>query len=330
TYSTVPNCRKIHKDIEDVSYFAFQEEIDVQIAYSILVYKDYQMVEFLLRTIYKPQNTYCIHVDNKSPKFFENSVRGLATCFQNVFIATKPVNVYWGNFSVVEAEMSCMKDLLNKSKSWKYFINLTGQEFPLRTNYEIAKVLIALRGYNNMKCSDRIKKSDLLISGAPPYGLTAYKTSTHVVLTREFVEYILYNKTAKAVLNWTKQLKIPSDEIAFSTLNCNQKLKAPGSYRGHPNVYNRTLNYIARFKVWIGKSFHVCNGKSLRGICTFGPKDLETLQSRYELFANKFNIRAFPQVPYCLRNTLLRRTFLEYTGRLDYNVTYYENIPHRI
>lgn len=38
-----------------------------------------------------------------------------------------------------------MKDLLSFSK-WKYFINLTGREFPLRTNYELVKILKVYSG----------------------------------------------------------------------------------------------------------------------------------------------------------------------------------------
>ena len=149
---TAPNCTAIREELEEISYYSFQEEVNVQIAYSVLVHTDYEMLELLLRRIYKPQNIYCIHIDDKSPKVFKQRVRRLTTCFENVFIATKLVQVEWGKFSVFEAEMSCMKDLVNKRKSWKYFINLTGQEFPLRTNYEIAKILNALRGYNNMVC----------------------------------------------------------------------------------------------------------------------------------------------------------------------------------
>ena len=35
-----------------------------------------------------------------------------------------------------------------KAKSWKYYINLTGQEFPLKTNLEIVQILKAMGGAN--------------------------------------------------------------------------------------------------------------------------------------------------------------------------------------
>lgn len=53
-----------------------------------------------------------------------------------------------GKIGIVLAELSCMKDLLSFSK-WKYFINLTGWEFPLRTNYELVKILKIYNGSND-------------------------------------------------------------------------------------------------------------------------------------------------------------------------------------
>ena len=38
-----------------------------------------------------------------------------------------------------------------RRKKWKYFINLTGQEFPLKTNYEIVQILKAYKGANNVE-----------------------------------------------------------------------------------------------------------------------------------------------------------------------------------
>lgn len=89
---------------------------------------------------------------------------------------------------------------------------------------------------------------------------------------------------------------------------------------------------MARFKRWKGGSLP-CGGKFVRDICVFGtsdwPLDFQTLQERHGLFANKFNINNYPEVPYCLRDILLKRTVLEYGGYLDFNDSFYRNIPYR-
>ena len=56
----------------------------------------------------------------------------------------------WGKFSVLEPELICMQDLL-KRPGWKYFINLTGQEFPLKTNRELVPILRAFAGASDIE-----------------------------------------------------------------------------------------------------------------------------------------------------------------------------------
>ncbi|GFR72327.1 beta-1,3-galactosyl-O-glycosyl-glycoprotein beta-1,6-N-acetylglucosaminyltransferase, partial [Elysia marginata] len=73
-----------------------QEEADFPIAFSLLVYKDVEMVERLLRSVYRPQNFYCIHVDKKAQPKFYKAVHAVASCFpDNVRIASRQINVQW-------------------------------------------------------------------------------------------------------------------------------------------------------------------------------------------------------------------------------------------
>ena len=127
-----------------------QEEALFPIAFSILLYKDVKHVERLLRAIYQPQNVYCLHVDAKAPSSVQDAISALVKCFTNVFLASSMVQVLWGHFSVLLAELTCMKDLLHKHSHWKYFINLTGEEFPLKTNLELVRILSVYGGANDV------------------------------------------------------------------------------------------------------------------------------------------------------------------------------------
>ena len=104
-----------------------------------------------MRAIYRPQNVYCIHVDSKADNATTYAVLDrLSQCFPNVFLASKRINVQWGYYSVLEADLVCLEDLVTKHRKWKYFINLTGQEFPLKTNWDIVKILTAYNGANDI------------------------------------------------------------------------------------------------------------------------------------------------------------------------------------
>ena len=118
----------------------------------------------LLRAIYRPQNYYCLHVDLKTAEDVQQAIKAVANCFHNVFLASRSLNVTWGQFSVLEPELICMQDLWNH-KDWRYFINLTGQEFPLRTNHELVKILTAYNGMNDVDGTQRLVSESVGILG---------------------------------------------------------------------------------------------------------------------------------------------------------------------
>ena len=127
------------------------EEASFPLAFSIVMFRDVELFERLLRAIYRPQNFYCVHVDKKSSSTVHRAVAAIASCFSNVVIAPRAVSVYWGTYTVLEPELICMEELLSYSRKWRYFINLTGQEFPLKTNWDIVKILKVLHGANNIE-----------------------------------------------------------------------------------------------------------------------------------------------------------------------------------
>ena len=61
----------------------------------------------------------------------------------NLFLSTSSVPVYWGHFSIVEAEIICLSDLLSLDIPWKYAIDLAGSEMVLLTNKEMVDFLSA-------------------------------------------------------------------------------------------------------------------------------------------------------------------------------------------
>ena len=103
----------------------------------------------LLPAIYRPHNYYCVHVDSKSDSAVHSATAPIANCFHNVFLSSRSIDATWTTFSVLEAELVCMRDLL-AYRVWKYFINLTGQQFALQSNLVIVRILEASNGSNHI------------------------------------------------------------------------------------------------------------------------------------------------------------------------------------
>ncbi|XP_076444007.1 beta-1,3-galactosyl-O-glycosyl-glycoprotein beta-1,6-N-acetylglucosaminyltransferase-like [Babylonia areolata] len=311
-----------------------QEERDFPLAFSMLFFKDLELAERLLRAVYRPHNFYCLHLDNKSPPATHRAAEHLVSCFDNVFLASTPVTVKWGTFSVLEPELICMKDLW-AYKTWRYFINLTGQEFPLKTTHQLVQILTALNGANDSRwVCRRLYQNRWYNNFAAPHEIQPRKGSLHMTASRGLVDFILHNPVARDFLHWVNHTKFP-DETFFSTLNHNPHLHVPGAYLGPPDTDAALKPYLSRFKNWgpywkdgQGRTnFNwPCHGKRVRNICVFGLGDLPLLTSRKEMFANKFHREFEPVALDCLEEWLWNMTMDEYSGRIMFDTTFYRTL----
>ncbi|XP_041372306.1 beta-1,3-galactosyl-O-glycosyl-glycoprotein beta-1,6-N-acetylglucosaminyltransferase 3-like [Gigantopelta aegis] len=299
------------------------EEKEFPIAFTILAYKHAEQVERLLRAVYRPHNVYCVHVDSKAPALFKDAIRSIVKCLPNVFLAPRSINVVWGTYSVLEPELLCMDRLLKHRVRWKYLINLTGQEFPLRTNRELVTILQIYRGANDISGgykranTHRWKNIDQV-----PHGIVPRKGSVHIAASRGYVQYVRSNKTAMDFLDWVKKTKVP-DETFFATFNYNPHLKVPGSYKGEVDDGKRV--YLTRYKVWLAlKDVECHSAKYVREVCIFGIGDLHTLTTVPHLFANKFHWEFQPLVLDCLEKWYFDKVSAEKRGIFTFNTTIYE------
>ena len=64
-------------------------DVELPIAFTILLHFNAEQFERLLRVIYRPQNVYCVHVDTKSSNSFMSAVKAIVDCFDNVYLASR-------------------------------------------------------------------------------------------------------------------------------------------------------------------------------------------------------------------------------------------------
>ncbi|VDL93295.1 unnamed protein product [Schistocephalus solidus] len=218
-----------------------EEERTFPIAFTIIAFERPDQVWRLLKAIYRPQNFYCIHMDKKQTPRIKDWLRTrIKTCLpdsSNVHFLSA-IDVQHSYMSVLEADLLCMRLLwqLTAEKTtptkatstsqrppWRYLINLTGQEFPLKNNLELTRILRVLNGANI------VQQLKYPILHRPPHGLKLYKGSVHVVLSWAFVDFIFTDSRVHDFLNFLPYVGVP-DEAFFSTLNHNAHLRAPGGF----------------------------------------------------------------------------------------------------
>lgn len=296
------------------------------LAFSLIVMKDIEQVARLLRAVYRPQNVYCLHVDLKADQRFNEALSAIASCFPNVYMAER-IDVAWGSFEVLDVELKCMELLYNKSATWKYFINLTGQEFPLKTNRELVEILTAYNGANDVEGKRRRATLDYARRWEEwmpaPMSISPSKGAVHVVVTRGFVRYVLKDPRAKKLLDWVRPQKIP-DETFFSTLNHNPHLGVPGSFIGLDDLEKMVAfkPYYGRYKAW--ELWH-CAGERVRNICILSTGDLFRMYTSPYLFANKFHLAKDRLAYACLEQRIFNKTRDIHLGRQTVNTDMYKN-----
>ena len=283
------------------------------LAYGIMVYNHVCQFERLLKAIWRPSHIYCIHIDSDASPIVLHNYQELLKCFPNMFLSSRRVDVRWGEFSVLEADLICMKDLLTvKSPNWSYYLNLNSHEYPLKTNLELLKILKILNGANSIHKTMPLRWR--FNNRLPPINVTLWKGEFHIIACRGFVDYVINNQIAQQLINWSSNTAIPDETVNHQTINHNPQLGAPGSYAG---LFSTKFSpYFHRFKHWYNECPYgafdcsACGSQEWRsGICIMGLRDLARLTdlSNPALFVNKIFSDFQPRTLDCLESWHTKR-----------------------
>ncbi|XP_045155245.1 xylosyltransferase 2 [Echinops telfairi] len=183
----------------------------VRIAYVLVVHgRAVRQLKRLLKAVYHEQHFFYIHVDKRS-NYLHREVVELAQQYGNVRVTPWRMVTIWGGASLLRMYLRSMRDLLEgPGWAWDFFINLSATDYPTRTNEELVAFLSKNRDKNFLKSHGRdnsrfIKKQGLdrlfhecdshmwrLGERQIPEGIVVDGGSDWFVLTRSFVEYVVY------------------------------------------------------------------------------------------------------------------------------------------
>lgn len=104
-----------------------------KICYLILAYDDPKNLYRLVNRLNDRADFY-IHIDKKS------EIKEFTTLFEeypNVTFIKDRVKVYWGGFSIVQAELNLVETALSKNNSYMRYVLLSGSDYPIKDTKEI-------------------------------------------------------------------------------------------------------------------------------------------------------------------------------------------------
>ncbi|PRB06003.1 glycosyl transferase [Chryseobacterium sp. MYb7] len=245
----------------------------VRIAYFIMVHHKPEIFKDMFQKIYTRDQFYLIHIDRKAKPDFIEEIQQYIVHFPNAYILDS-MNIVSGGFNMVQAELNAMEFLLNVSKEWDYFINLSGEDYPLKSQNIIRKFLTLNKGRNYLFYYDqKFYRPDTLQRIQNHFTELAYIISTFIyrrsfmkdvtpyiggkwfIFTRETCAFLTNNKIVMDFEDYYLHTFLPAESFfqtvlmntSFSDIIINDDKRAVLEKSIFQTAQN-TFNYIESLK----------------------------------------------------------------------------------
>jgi hypothetical protein len=261
----------------------------MKIAYLIMIHNNFPQVKWIINAIYSHEDSLIIHIDKNAELIFVEQVKRYVGKRPNVkYLPSRRVLRY--GWSVVETELLAIRALISSKDEWSYFINVSGQDYPIKSISTIKAQLTAEWPRNFVEVIPFSKMAEhdphdphlarrlaFEIFGRvvttqirlpfPKVVDVKYKGSAWFMLTRDFCEWLMSDPIAGKIEKLVKYTWNP-DELFFQALVMNS------AYR------NSLAEYYGREIIWPGGT---ASPKTL------GMEDYDLLLASSALFARKFD-----------------------------------------
>ena len=128
----------------------------MRLAYLIIAHHLPEQLAQMLYSIQHPDNIYLVIPDSKGLTGHEPALQALTRRHSNVIMA-RPRDVRWASWSLMQAKLDGIAQLLARPEPWDMLVCLSGQDFPLKSQQQIREFLIPHRERNFVPMVDPVK-----------------------------------------------------------------------------------------------------------------------------------------------------------------------------
>jgi hypothetical protein len=216
-----------------------------RIAYFITLHHCPYQFEWLMNAIWNPEDIFLVHVDAKSLMGIKRERRGTfalarhwAASHPNVRLM-RPRCTNWGGWSLSALLLDAIRIALRVDSSWGWFVNLSGQCYPLKPLNQIRsavgssdQVYVEMRPWETLPPDDWHLRWHPMIESPfrahilpgrrrPPKDFVLrFKGSQWVILPRDFCEWVLKSELLPRLKHYFAHLLL-TDELLIQTLLAN-------------------------------------------------------------------------------------------------------------
>lgn len=208
------------------------------IGYLLLVHRFPEQFERLFHAIHHPDHHYVVHVDANADPSVTRRIEAFLAAYPNAAMLD-PRPALWGGYSLVDAELRGMAKLLEMNPDWEFFINLSGQDFPLKSQSAIRAFLARNRGKEFIRAVNQavvrpdtmnrlshymIERADRVVRTIfrRPFlrGATPYIGNQWMIVSRRFCQFVCHDPQAERFKRFYRNTFI-ADEGFFPTVMMN-------------------------------------------------------------------------------------------------------------
>ncbi len=243
----------------------------MKLATLITVYKQPYLIKRLLTAMHHENFHFYLHIDKKADIKQYLNLQELP----NVFIIKKRLDIKWAAYSMVEALLAGMEEILSSGVQYDFINHMSGQCYPIKTPGHIYQYLEQHRENNFLSCEaqpnawwedaryrfERYHFPDSAFKGSHrmaqiatyimpkrklPFDFTMYGSDlgAYWILNKEAAKYVVgYMKNHPQVEDFFRKTWGP-DEFLFNTIIMNSAFKG--------TVINNNFRYID----WSGGESH--------------------------------------------------------------------------
>ncbi|XP_068606122.1 xylosyltransferase 2 isoform X2 [Brachionichthys hirsutus] len=281
-------------------------ENPVRVVFVLMVHgRASRQLRRLIKAIYHHDHYYYIHVDERF-SYLHREVLQIVQQYPNVKVTPWRMVTIWGGASLLKAYLRSMQDLLSMPDwEWDFFINLSGTDFPIRTNDELVVFLSQQKDKNFLKSHGRenvrfVKKQGLdrlfhecdhhmwrVGDRSIPKGVEISGGSDWFALTRRFVEYVINSQDAlvSGLKRYYSYALLPAESFFHTVLVNSHMCDTHVDNNLRVTNWNRKLGCKCQYKHivdWCG-----CSPNN------FKPQELVRFQMRQPMTRPTFFARKF-------------------------------------
>lgn len=274
-------------------------------AFLIYAHHLFEQLQLLINLLDDERNDIYVHIDKKVniPKIYSK--------YSKLHILKKRIDVRWGSFSQIKAELLLFETAYNNSENYSYYHLISGVDLPIKSNNYIhsffkkneGKEFIGICQIDESTFIDRVTKIHFF---------RKWNRTNNVYLNkiRFSLELIInqFHKTPKKYIEYKKGPNWVSITNEFCSFLIKNKRNIYNNYKYSlcpDEIYKQTLVWNSSFKQALYTEEDE-NGSCKRLIdwergnpYVYGEEndvDFEIIKSSKAIFARKFDISKYPQI----------------------------------